>query len=719
MNYTISFQERIENLYNTKMRQTKEKQEINGTDGYWDMDDRGIIPPPLDFKFEPLSNHTDGDFYGNLLCGKNYRRLLETHPVHIDPMSSLAGGWMYNFYNIKKAKWNPDYSYEYLHELQRKYDLVHGIGGVQHFNVDYKMGLELGFTGILKKIEKYEKINSSDKADFYNAEKDVLLGIMNIIKRHAYKAHELAETETNYALKESLIKMARTNENLTVKPPETFLEACQFIAWFVMIAAMYNSSGAGGAIDKYLKPYYDKDIKSGILTKEEAVFHLACLLLKDNQYYEIGGTYTDGTDRTNEISYCMIEAAHRLKIPTNICLRVHENIDKDFLYLAVKYLFEDKLGTPSFLGDKAINRGAVNNGFSIELARQREKTGCHWCSLPGMEYTLNDIVKINFLAVFNVAFKEVIADKTTNPTIEVLWNSFVKHLSIAIKTIAEGIDFHLEHMHKVFPELVLNLLCHGTIEEGLDASNGGVEYYNLCVDGAGLATIADSFAAIEQRVETEQKLTWEQLATAIETDFAYSENTRLLLHSAKKYGSGNSPADEYAVKITQIFTNLVKQKTTPNGKTMVPGLFSWANTIPFGKAVGASPNGRHAYHPISHGANPDTGNSNKSTPTSMARAVASVQCGYGNTSPLQLEFDPNIAVSHSGIVLIISFINSFCDIGGTLLNINILNKEKILAAHENPDLYPDLVVRVTGFSAYFASLSREFRQLVVDRITEG
>ena len=57
--------------------------------------------------------------------------------------------------------------------------------------------------------------------------------------------------------------------------------------------------------------------------------------------------------------------------------------------------------------------------------------------------------------------------------------------------------------------------------------------------------------------------------------------------------------------------------------------------------------------------------------------------------------------------------------GGTLLNINIVDKEKIIAAHKEPGKFPNLIVRVTGFSAYFASLSKDFRQLVVDRIVDG
>jgi formate C-acetyltransferase len=54
--------------------------------------------------------------------------------------------------------------------------------------------------------------------------------------------------------------------------------------------------------------------------------------------------------------------------------------------------------------------------------------------------------------------------------------------------------------------------------------------------------------------------------------------------------------------------------------------------------------------------------------------------------------------------------------GGTLANINIVEAERVLAAHENPEAYPDLIVRVTGFTAYFAALSPEFRRQVVDRL---
>ena len=103
----------------------------------------------------------------------------------------------------------------------------------------------------------------------------------------------------------------------------------------------------------------------------------------------------------------------------------------------------------------------------------------------------------------------------------------------------------------------------------------------------------------------------------------------------------------------------------------------------------------------------------------MATGIAKIQTARGNTCPLQLEFDPKISVEDGGIERVEQLLKVHTDNGGTLININVLDKDKLFEAHKNPELYPDLVVRVTGFTAYFMALSPEFRQLVIDRFIEG
>jgi formate C-acetyltransferase len=135
-----------------------------------------------------------------------------------------------------------------------------------------------------------------------------------------------------------------------------------------------------------------------------------------------------------------------------------------------------------------------------------------------------------------------------------------------------------------------------------------------------------------------------------------------------------------------------------------------------GKAVGATPNGRRAGDPITHGSNPEPGFRKDGAPTAMAVAIAGVQPGFGNTAPMQMEVDPAISSDREGVDAICNLIETHFRLGGTQINMNIMDAAKVLEAHADPSKYPDLVVRVTGFSAYFASLSPEFRQLVVDRM---
>jgi formate C-acetyltransferase len=93
-----------------------------------------------------------------------------------------------------------------------------------------------------------------------------------------------------------------------------------------------------------------------------------------------------------------------------------------------------------------------------------------------------------------------------------------------------------------------------------------------------------------------------------------------------------------------------------------------------------------------------------------------VQPGYGNTAPMQIEFDPGLSRSSEDMRKVADLIRTHFELGGTQINMNILDRKAVLEAHRDPATHPDLVVRVTGFSAYFASLSPEMRQVVVNRI---
>jgi formate C-acetyltransferase len=177
-----------------------------------------------------------------------------------------------------------------------------------------------------------------------------------------------------------------------------------------------------------------------------------------------------------------------------------------------------------------------------------------------------------------------------------------------VEVTAAGIRFHLKYQVYNEPELMLNLISHGPVETGLDMACGGARYYNMCIDGAGIARAADSFAALEQRIEAEGRLSWEELYGALQSNFQGpgGEYIRLMLSKSNRYGGGGTPAEGWARRISETFTRDVNDMDG-EGVKFIPRWFSWSNTIKLGKVVGATPNGRRDGAPISHGANPHPG----------------------------------------------------------------------------------------------------------------
>jgi len=734
----LSYQDRLNILRETKIRHTLEKRKQNG---YSDQDDYGTVPLPEGYSVEPWYNSENDSFYGYDGMCENFCRVLAAHPPSVDPLEMLCGRWRDMLVNYrgdlhympewlkdnpklqelaKKAtnqwsrRWNESrFPYDDLKPDQELYNITTGIDSDSHFACDYSIGFELGFGGLLEKVRKYRGING-DPLGFYAAEERVLLAIVDFVERHINEIERRIQSESRPEIRENLEKMLKVNNNIKLAAPKTFHEACQWAAYFNCVSRIYTRDGAGFQLDGLLYPYYKSDVQNGILDDETAKFIIANLLLIDPHYYQISGVDENDHDITNHLSYLILDAADNINISANLTVRIHENCDNGFLKRAVYLLFKNKNAWPRFCNDKALAEGYMRNGIDKITARKRIAVGCNWMAVPGREFPMNDVVKVNVAKVFEVAWIEL--DKKDSPSTEKLFELFVNHLKKAVDITAAGINLHLDHAWEVTPELVMNLLMYNTIEKGQDASQCA-ELFTIGVDGAGLAIVADSFAALEQRIERENRLTWLEMENNLKTNFDGNdgERTRRMLQLSERFCQGNSLGDKWAARITQIWVNLVKTQPMPQGRQLVPGWFSWARSIEYGSKVGATPNGRKAHEPISHGANPNPGFRKDGAATAQSSGIAAVQCGYGNTAPLQLEFDPRITIEEGGVEVVTNLILSHFELGGTLININVLDEEKLLAAHKNTDLYPDLVVRVTGFTAYFASLSPEFRQLVVDR----
>ena len=204
----VSYRDRIEAIRRTKEEFTVEKMRQRG--GFIDADDLGDIPWPEPIPFVPKANHADGGFYGIRACGENFRAWLAAHPVYIHPLSSLAGAWVCP---IPGSGWRSEDAPKHLEELHEKYNFLQtGIGAAHHFGGDLRIGLDLGWGGLLEKIRYYRDLNRPEDSSFYDGEEEVVLGVQEFIGRHVEHAREQAEVAEEPFLRRNFTEIADMNE---------------------------------------------------------------------------------------------------------------------------------------------------------------------------------------------------------------------------------------------------------------------------------------------------------------------------------------------------------------------------------------------------------------------------------------------------------------------------------------------------------------------------
>ena len=709
-----SWNDRIKALHKQKLVFNDEKLKRSG--GFYNIDDHGWIPldpiKPLDIFYDEKS----GICTGMDALSRTFASYLDSHPPYVNPDSACGGAWIGPFRS--RDGWRPEERWPEHEALLEKYNVVsRGIYGMNHSGPDMRIGLELGWGGLLRKIRRYKELNTEVSHEFYDGEERVVMALQRLIARTAAFAREMADKEQDAWYKQNYVNIAKMNEHLVDGPPRTLREAVQWVVWFEAMDRMYFTGGAGQAIDELLRAYYENDKRNGLIEDDdEAVWYFASLFFNDTHYHQIDSPNPlTGESTCSPLSFAVLEAQHRLKIPCNLALRVHDNTNEELFTNAVKYLLEDGTGVCYSLSG-GLDAGYVRNGFPISVARKRAKVGCNWTALPGTEYALQDVTRICLGMPFLFAMREMVASDEEN-TIENLYKRFTEHLATIVQTIKDGVDWHVEHKWKNRPEIVLNLVAHGPIERGIDMSAGGVDIYNFACDAVAFATVVNSFAAVEQRVVNEKKITWEHLLHVLDANYEGFEDIRLMLTSVPQYGAGGTRADYWAERVEDTYTDLMRGTPSKGGLTVLPGIFSHGDVFRHGENLPATPNGRRSGEAISHSADPDPGflPGGGTAPTAKANAVARVQSGWGNSTPLQVDIDAGLVTEKGGVDNIKAYIKTHNNMGGTLININVIDKNKILEAHKNPNLYPDLVVRVTGYSAFFKSLSPEYRQQVVDR----
>ena len=624
-----------------------------------------------------------------------------------------------------------------------------------HLVPDYPKVLEIGWKGIQEEAQAVANDPSSTNDQRSLARAIVISadGVRALMERYQNHLSEMADHETDLKRKAELKQMADMWSKVPWLPPENFPEALQSL-WtthmLVMTAESYPGPGISpGRVDQYLYPFYQMDVENGKLTREQAMEWLECWWIKHNYAYDyqgwtgtnqginssfgqlitLAGIDEQGNDAANELTYLMldvIEAINLLEPKPNV--RLHTNSADRLLRRLVEMLANSQ-GSPFLINfDENSMAGLRWEGVPERRLWDYAPVGCLENTLVGddrsgtVDVNLNLAKAIEF-TLFNgveITTGKQIGPKTGEATqfqsFEDFFQAFKNQLRflidwmVRVNNIADGGRAEFE------PVPYLSALVGGCLESGKDCNAGGAHYNFLTIEGVALATVVDSLAAVKKLVYEEHLIEMPDLLQAIKANYEGFESLRqMLLNKAPKFGNDDPYADQIATEVNRFWTEETFKYLSSTGKRYRAGYLSWNYWIAYAPSTAATPDGRMRGKFLSNAVCPVNGADRKG-PTSVIKSVGhlgleSVPNGASHT----MSFSPNLMRTSEGREKFMALLRAYGKVGGTCLQINMIEADTLRNAQANPEDYHNLLVRVTGYNAYFTGLGKEIQDEIIAR----
>ena len=623
-----------------------------------------------------------------------------------------------------------------------------------HLILDFEKVVEKGISGIKAEVEQqlHDTSNTKDEIGVLNSFNIALEGIMIYVDRLANKIEECYASEEDVTRKKNLEQMLETCRNVPLNPAKTFHEAVQSI-WIIRVVTELvhpvNTHGLG-RLDQILYPFYENDIKKGIISQDEARGLLAELLLKimsmniraesntlGNFYHRyvgtspitIGGIKPDNTDGTNQLTFLFIEAAELSRTVVNMSLRVSKNTPDELLLTAVDVLYKGSSNI-AFYNDEMNIKAMKLRNFTEEDARDYGIMGCVEMIGPGntggmspnalLLCRLLDITMRNGNAQTLLGLMEGNNVKTGEPdsfsSYEEFEDALITQGKSQIKLITEASNLRDKLYAQYLPAPFISIFIEGCIEKKKDVTEGGGKY-----DLAGIsfinsiANLTDSLHVIKKLIYDEKLLTFNEYLKALDTNFVGHEDLhRKIMKIQGKWGNGNIEVDTIARRVsTRLFEETYKYQTYRGG-VFVPYVISMTTHTIDGRISMATPDGRRAATPYAASCNPY--NVEKNGITSVLSSVASLDYEHVMGCAVNIKLHPTtIGQKIENRKKWIALLRTYFELGGAQIQPTVVSSETLLDAQKNPNAHGDLLVKVGGYSAYFTELGSEIQNEVIAR----
>ncbi|WP_443595911.1 trans-4-hydroxy-L-proline dehydratase [Agathobacter sp.] len=578
--------------------------------------------------------------------------------------------------------------------------------------------------------------------------------IILLADRYAAYARKLAEECTDETRKAELLQIASNCSTVPAHKPQTFWQAIQMY-WFVHLGVTSElnpwDAYSPGRLDQHLIRFYDKDTDEGVLTRDGAKELLECLwvkfnnqpappkvgiTLKESSTYtdfaniNTGGITPDGQDGVNEVSYLILECMDEMKLlQPSSNVQISRKTPQAFLKKACE-ISRKGWGQPAFYNTDAIVQELLNAGKTIEDARKGGTSGCVETGAFGNEaYILTgyfNLPKIFELTLFdgydNMSEQQLgphTGDVEKFESFEELWAAFEKQMDYFLNIKIRG-NLVIEKIYaEQMPVPFLSVLTNDCIVRGKDYNAGGARYNTSYIQGVGIGTITDCMAAVKYNVWDKKRFSMEELQKAMLDNFEGHELIyNLVCTKTPKYGNDDDYADELMKRIFALYHHKVTGIRNIRGGTYRINMLPTTCHVYFGDVMIASANGRLAHKPVSEGISPEKG-ADTNGPTAVIKSCSKMDHLSTGGTLLNQKFTPAVVAGDVGLTQMANLIRAYFNLDGHHIQFNVIDRQTLIDAQNNPDDYRDLIVRVAGYSDHFRNLSKTLQDEIIERTEQS
>jgi len=648
--------------------------------------------------------------------GRDYAFLVDNFPVDIYGDERIVGEIHWEMHMVRQYIWP-----ESVLEVKKKaWEMGAGGYSNSHTCPDLSIGLAQGWGGILERIkqnrEKYIRLDNQPKAAYLYGLQMVCEAVIRFIERHAEKALELAQQETDPWQKQTYQRVAECCAHIAWNAPRSYYEGVQWIHFAVMLDRVVGHGNGYGRLDLYLIDLYRKSKAAGELADDEAREYLSEMFLKlRGQFFSLGGRDAELKDATNEMSFVVLEAYDLIGDYNNLGVMWHPDINPNFYDYACDVLARHGECIPVLVNYDLMREAELRSGIPEEDAWKVAYSGCQWFCIPGKEYCDQDVNSIVIISPLKRAIAAGIEKGVKD--FETFYALFVEELGVTARAFRDAKNSEYQLLGDLWPEMFTSMNSHGPIERGLDmVASRGVDYQYTSVNILGIPNVADSLHAIRKLVFEKRMYSLQEVKDATEANWRDRGPMRQRFLNQDKFGNDLDEVDALFVRITESLAKVLGSMVNLRGQEFRASLFHFQGHVE-PAAIGATPDGRLAQEYLAHGINPQVGRNNTGL-LATANSIAKVDQRKFQGGTLQVELQPRFFDGKKDIgTYVRDFSEVFFKKGGMQINLNIMDLKKLRAAMDHPENpeYQNIIVRVTGYASRFICLSRSYQKEFVER----